>query len=175
MAPDFGRTDEAEFSIRPARLDDFVGQELVRENLAVFVAAARRAARRWTTRCSTVRRALARPLWRNYRAELGVGFRATSGPVIARAGDLLLVTNLQPQDVCSSTRSTGWILRLRKRSGHGGFSAGPDHRRGAGGALGSDRSAALHLVGADPGRPDHDALRERSAFRCIWISTRSTN
>ena len=49
--------------------------------------------------------------------ELGVNFRATSGPVIAKAGDLAaLLTNLEPRDVCSSTRSTGSIRRWRKSS-----------------------------------------------------------
>ncbi len=51
--------------------------------------------------CSTARRASARPRWRrSSRAELGVGFRATSGPVIAKSGDLAaLLTNLEPHDV----------------------------------------------------------------------------
>ncbi len=85
--------------------------------------------------------------------ELGVGFRATSGPVIARAGDLAaLLTNLQPRDVL-------FIDEIHRLSpaveeilypGDGGLPARPDHRRGAGGALGAHRPAALH-----PGRRDH--------------------
>ncbi len=52
-------------------------------------------------RCSTDRRVSARRrLAQIVARELGVGFRATSGPVIARAGDLAaLLTNLQPRDV----------------------------------------------------------------------------
>ena len=49
--------------------------------------------------------------------ELGVNFRATSGPVIAKAGDLAaLLTNLEPRDVCSSTKSIASARRSRKFS-----------------------------------------------------------
>ncbi|MEI6986428.1 MAG: Holliday junction branch migration DNA helicase RuvB [Rhodospirillaceae bacterium] len=94
-------TDGAETSIRPQTLAEFVGQQTVRENLAIFIAAARGRGEALdhvlfhgppglgkTTLAQIVAR------------ELGVGFRATSGPVIARAGDLAaLLTNLQPRDV----------------------------------------------------------------------------
>ncbi|MSP89419.1 MAG: Holliday junction branch migration DNA helicase RuvB [Alphaproteobacteria bacterium] len=87
--------------MRPSRLDDFVGQKQVRENLKVFVEAARQREDALdhvlffgppglgkTTLAQIVAR------------EMGVSFRATSGPVIARAGDLAaLLTNLQPRDV----------------------------------------------------------------------------
>ncbi len=93
--------DDADSSIRPQTLAEFVGQQQLRDNLGVFIAAAR--ARRdaldhvllfgppglgKTTLAQIVAR------------ELGVGFRMTSGPVIARAGDLAaLLTNLEPRDV----------------------------------------------------------------------------
>ena len=59
------------------------------------------AARRWTTCCSSARPASARPRWRrSSRANSASDFRATSGPVIAKAGDLAaLLTNLEPRDV----------------------------------------------------------------------------
>ena len=93
--------DTAETSIRPATLAEFVGQEQLRRNLAVFIAAARERDEPLdhvlfygppglgkTTLAQIVAR------------ELGVGFRATSGPVIARAGDLAaILTNLQARDV----------------------------------------------------------------------------
>jgi holliday junction DNA helicase RuvB len=87
--------------LRPLSLDDFIGQAAQRENLRIFIAAAK--ARREpldhvllhgppglgkTTLAQIVAR------------EMGVGFRTTSGPVIQRAGDLAaLLTNLQPHDV----------------------------------------------------------------------------
>jgi Holliday junction DNA helicase RuvB len=101
VAADFGQDDSLEASLRPATLDGFIGQRQLRENLGVFIAAARARGEALdhvlffgppglgkTTLAQIVAR------------ELGVGFRATSGPVIARAGDLAAVlTNLQPRDV----------------------------------------------------------------------------
>ena len=101
LAPDPGAADQAEASLRPQRLADFVGQARLRENLRVFVqaAAARGEAMDHTLFFgppglgkTTLAQIVAR--------ELGVGFRATSGPVIARAGDLAaILTNLEPRDV----------------------------------------------------------------------------
>jgi Holliday junction DNA helicase RuvB len=101
VAADFRAEDSAEISFRPSHLDDFIGQRAVRENLRVFVEAARGRGEALdhvlffgppglgkTTLAQIVAR------------EMGVGFRATSGPVIARAGDLAaILTNLQPRDV----------------------------------------------------------------------------
>ncbi len=93
--------DEAELQLRPQRLEDFIGQRQVRENLRIFIDAARGRAEALdhvlffgppglgkTTLAQIVAR------------ELGVNFRATSGPVIAKAGDLAaLLTNLEARDV----------------------------------------------------------------------------
>ncbi len=93
--------DLGEVSLRPQFLAEFVGQAQVRKNLKVFIEAAksRREAMDHVLFFgppglgkTTLSQIMAR--------ELGVGFRATSGPVIARAGDLAaLLTNLQPYDV----------------------------------------------------------------------------
>jgi holliday junction DNA helicase RuvB len=93
--------DAAEASLRPQTLAEFVGQQASRENLAVFIAAAR-------SRGEALDHVLLHgppglgktTLAQIVARELGVGFRATSGPVIQRAGDLAaILTNLQPRDV----------------------------------------------------------------------------
>ncbi|MBM3733553.1 MAG: Holliday junction branch migration DNA helicase RuvB [Acidimicrobiia bacterium] len=95
------RDDAHDASLRPQTLKEFVGQAQVCANLKVFVEAARARAEALdhvflygppglgkTTLAQIVAR------------ELGVGFRATSGPVLAKAGDLAaILTNLQPRDV----------------------------------------------------------------------------
>ncbi len=93
--------DDAESTLRPQSLSEFVGQRKVRDNLSVFIEAAR------TRREALDHVLLYGPpglgkttLSNIISRELGVGFRATSGPVIVRAGDLAaILTNLQPHDV----------------------------------------------------------------------------
>ena len=101
VTTDFSEGDQSEKHVRPQLLDDFVGQSALRENLDVFVKAARDRREAMdhvlffgppglgkTTLAQIVAR------------ELGVGFRATSGPVISKAGDLAaILTNLEPFDV----------------------------------------------------------------------------
>src|SRR5471032_1347294 len=95
------RSEDDTLELRPKRLADFVGQQQARENLSVFIDAAKARAEALdhvlfhgppglgkTTLAQIVAR------------ELGVNFRSTSGPVIAKAGDLAaLLTNLEPRDV----------------------------------------------------------------------------
>ncbi len=101
VAPEFETPDAAEQSLRPVTLDEFIGQKRLRENLRVFVDAAR-------SRGDALDHVLFHgppglgktTLAQIVAREMGVGFRATSGPVIARAGDLAaILTNLQPRDV----------------------------------------------------------------------------
>jgi Holliday junction DNA helicase RuvB len=90
-----------EVSLRPQALEDFVGQAQLRANLRVFIEAAKARGEALDHTLffgppglgkTTLAQIVAR--------EMGVGFRATSGPVIARAGDLAaILTNLQPRDV----------------------------------------------------------------------------
>ncbi len=101
IAPERAPEDAAEASFRPQALDDFIGQKQLRDNLRVFIAAAQGRGESLdhvllfgppglgkTTLAQIVAR------------EMGVGFRATSGPVIQRAGDLAaLLTNLDAHDV----------------------------------------------------------------------------
>ena len=93
--------DAVDASLRPQRLSEFIGQQRARSNLAVFIEAAR--ARRealdhvlFVGPPGLGKTTLAQIVAR----ELGVNFRATSGPVIAKAGDLAaLLTNLEERDV----------------------------------------------------------------------------
>ncbi len=94
--------DAPEASIRPLTLDEFVGQQQLRDNLQRLHRGGEEPARGARPRAAfRARPASARRPWRrSSRARLAVGFRATSGPVIQRAGDLAaLLTNLQPRDV----------------------------------------------------------------------------
>ncbi|WP_114227197.1 MULTISPECIES: Holliday junction branch migration DNA helicase RuvB [Sphingomonas] len=93
--------EDADAALRPKSLDEFVGQKGARENLRVFIQAAKSRGEALdhvlffgppglgkTTLAQIVAR------------EMGVGFRATSGPVIAKSGDLAaLLTNLEDGDV----------------------------------------------------------------------------
>ena len=93
--------DDADAALRPKSLADFVGQAAARENLRVFIEAARGRGEALDHVLffgppglgkTTLAQIIAR--------EMGVGFRATSGPVIAKSGDLAaLLTNLEEGDV----------------------------------------------------------------------------
>ena len=93
--------DDRDSGMRPATLAEFIGQEQVRENLRVFIAAARRRGEALDHVLFAGPPGLGKTTLAQIVArELGVNFRATSGPVIARAGDLAaLLTNLQERDV----------------------------------------------------------------------------
>jgi len=101
LAPAKRDEDQPDAALRPQTLAEFIGQEKVRSNLKVFIDAAR--ARRealdhvlFAGPPGLGKTTLAQIVAR----ELGVNFRATSGPVIAKAGDLAaLLTNLEDRDV----------------------------------------------------------------------------
>jgi Holliday junction DNA helicase RuvB len=88
-------------SLRPQRLDDFVGQQEARANLRVFIESARMRGEAMDHTLFHGPPGLGKTTLAQIMArELGVGFRMTSGPVLARAGDLAaILTNLEPRDV----------------------------------------------------------------------------
>jgi holliday junction DNA helicase RuvB len=95
------RPEDVDAALRPKSLDEFVGQKAARENLRVFIEAAKRRGDALDHVLFHGPPGLGKTTLAQIMArELGVGFRATSGPVIAKAGDLAaLLTNLEPRDV----------------------------------------------------------------------------
>jgi Holliday junction DNA helicase RuvB len=93
--------DVTEGSLRPQSLSDFTGQRSLRENLKVFIEAARARGEALDHTLFYGPPGLGKTtLSQIVSRELGVGFRATSGPILQRAGDLAaILTNLQPRDV----------------------------------------------------------------------------
>ena len=94
----FGDPDTA---LRPKRLAEFIGQEAAKDNLRVFIESAKSRGEAMDHTLFHGPPGLGKTtLAQIVAGELGVGFRATSGPVIAKAGDLAaLLTNLEPHDV----------------------------------------------------------------------------
>ncbi|MFN2386068.1 MAG: Holliday junction branch migration DNA helicase RuvB [Thermoanaerobaculia bacterium] len=87
--------------LRPQSLTEYIGQAKVRENLGVFLAAARNRGEPLDHVLLTGPPGLGKTTLAHIVArEMGAGLRMTSGPMIARAGDLAgILTNLQPRDV----------------------------------------------------------------------------
>ena len=99
--PKSTQEEAVERALRPKRLADYVGQVKIREQLAIFIEAAKR-------RSDTLDHVLLfgppglgkTTLAHIIAAEMGVNLRSTSGPVLERAGDLAaILTNLEPHDV----------------------------------------------------------------------------
>ncbi|MEN3792097.1 Holliday junction branch migration DNA helicase RuvB [Fulvimarina sp. MAC3] len=100
IAPD-KRGEDIDTTLRPQALDDFVGQAQARANLKVFIGAAKARGEALDHVLFVGPPGLGKTTLAQIMAkELGVNFRATSGPVIAKAGDLAaLLTNLEERDV----------------------------------------------------------------------------
>jgi holliday junction DNA helicase RuvB len=93
--------DASELSLRPQRLSEFIGQAQARANLKVFIDAARGRGEALDHVLFAGPPGLGKTTLAQIMArELGVNFKMTSGPVIAKAGDLAaLLTNLDERDV----------------------------------------------------------------------------
>ena len=144
ITPERREDDRLEASIRPQNLTDFVGQEQARANLKV---SSTRANARRSARPRAVRRArrgsARRRSPRSSRASSASISARPPGPVIAKAGDLAAHPHqsraarrpVHRRDPSAQSGGRGNSL-----SRDGGFPARPRDRRGAGGALGEDRS-----------------------------------
>jgi len=95
------RAPERDRALRPRALADFIGQAEARANLRVFIESARRRGEAMDHALFHGPPGLGKTTLAGIvAAELGVGFRMTSGPVLARAGDLAaILTNLEARDV----------------------------------------------------------------------------
>ena len=93
--------EDADRALRPQSLDEFIGQKAARANLQVFIESARRRGRAMDHTLFYGPPGLGKTTLAQIMArELGVNFRMTSGPVLARAGDLAaILTNLDARDV----------------------------------------------------------------------------
>ena len=94
-------TEDADRALRPQTLAEFVGQKAARANLAVFIESARRRGEAMDHTLFYGPPGLGKTTLAQIMArELGVNFRMTSGPVLAKAGDLAaILTNLDARDV----------------------------------------------------------------------------
>jgi Holliday junction DNA helicase RuvB len=95
------RGEDIDATLRPQTLDDFTGQAAARANLKVFIEAAKNRGEALDHVLFVGPPGLGKTTLAQIMAkELGVNFRSTSGPVIAKAGDLAaLLTNLEDRDV----------------------------------------------------------------------------
>ncbi|ADO43247.1 Holliday junction branch migration DNA helicase RuvB [Ketogulonicigenium vulgare] len=93
--------DNPDRALRPQGLDEFVGQAEARANLRIFIESARRRGEAMDHTLFHGPPGLGKTTLAQIMArELGVGFRMTSGPVLAKPGDLAaILTNLEPRDV----------------------------------------------------------------------------
>src|SRR5690242_21032402 len=93
--------DALERALRPRRLDEYIGQEKIRDQLGIFIEAARRRSEALDHVLLFGPPGLGKTTLSHILAyELGVNLRQTSGPVLERPGDLAaILTNLEPRDV----------------------------------------------------------------------------
>ena len=98
VAPETQLGEVHDLSLRPQNLEDYVGQEEIRRNLEVFIAAAKKRNHALDHVLLSGPPGLGKTTLANiFAKEMGVQIRSTSGPVIERQGDLAaILTNLEP-------------------------------------------------------------------------------
>ena len=119
IAPEAKPDDRVDHALRPQKLADLIGQDQVKENLAILITAARQRVESLDHVLFYGPPGLGKTTLANVLAnEMGVNIKTTSGPAIERAGDLAAI--LKPTcapGMCSlSMRSTGWGAPWKKCS-----------------------------------------------------------
>ena len=111
-------SEELELSLRPRTLGEYIGQDKVKENMSVYIQAAKKRGSSLDHILLYGPPGLGKTTLSTIIAhEMGVNIRTTSGPAIEKPGDLAaILTNLEKGDVLSSTRYTGSQDRWRKCS-----------------------------------------------------------
>lgn len=101
LNPELLETEAVEYSLRPTNLRDFIGQENAKDNLKIFIESAKKRKLAMDHVLFFGPPGLGKTtLSQIISKELAVGFKATSGPILAKAGDLAaILTNLQEKDV----------------------------------------------------------------------------
>ena len=176
-APASPQEEAIERALRPAPLDEYVGQEKIREPARdLHRGGAQARARRSTTCCCSARRASARPRSRtSSRTSWASTCARPRGRCSSAPGDLAaLLTNLEPQRRAVHRRDPSALAGRRgdPLSGAGGLPDRHHDRRGPGGALDQARPAAVHAGRRDHARRHADQsaarpLRHRRAARVL--------
>jgi Holliday junction DNA helicase RuvB len=101
VSPHAQNNDDADLHLRPQTLAEFIGQSHAKQNLSVFIDAAKKRGEALDHVLLYGPPGLGKTTLSHIIASsLGVGFRATSGPLLSKAGDIAaILTNLQPRDV----------------------------------------------------------------------------